>query len=350
MTVKRLLGSVVVAMTAAVLAACGNATPITSGTPTPSPTITPFVSSEYTAATAASQPTFVTKGGDGGLWFTEPAVGKLGHIASDGTVTDFGVPTSNATPLGITLGSDSYVWFTESTAAKVGRIGLVGGTVQEFTLPDPAAQPTDITTGPDDALWITDPALNRIWRITTTGDCSYYPLTTANAKPTSITSGPNGYVWFVESGVDKVGAIPAAQAVGSVPPACPQGPSPTEYGGFTAGAGLGSIVTGPDGALWVTETKAGKLARVLTNGTITAETPLPGMSAPFGLVLGADQNLYIGDGTNDEIGQYITTTGSFKVFPVPTKPAGVYGLALGPDNELYFTERTANKVGQFRYF
>ncbi len=349
MTVKRLLGATVVLMAAAFLAACGNATPITSGTPTPSPTITPFVSAEYKAATAGSQPSGISRGNDGGVWFTEPAVDKIGHIATDGTVSDFGVTTPNADPMGITIGADTQMWFTEPGAGKVARVAGVGGVIDEFTLPTAGAQPTGITTGPDGAMWITDPGLDRLWRITTSGACSYYQLT-AGAKPTSIAAGPDGQVWFVESGLNKVGAIPAAQAVASVPPACPQGPSPTEYGGFTANAGLGVIAAGPDSAMWVTETNLGKLARVLTNGTVAQEIALKGVSAPYGLVLGADQNFYIGDGTDDVIAQYNPQSGAIDVVSPLTKPAGIDQLALGPDSEIYFTEKTANQVGQYRYF
>ncbi|MDE2483190.1 MAG: hypothetical protein KGN02_13515 [bacterium] len=351
MIFKRLLGATVVTMAAAFLSACGNPTPITSGTPSPSPTITPFVSSEYTAATAGAQPSGITKGSDGGLWFTEPAVNKIGHVATDGSVTDFALPGANAAPLGITLGPDGYEWFTESGDAKIGHVNIVGGIVSEFTLPDATAQPTGITTGPDGALWITDPALNRLWRITTSGACSYYPLATAGAKPTTIAAGPDGQIWFVESGIDKLGALPAQDAVTSVPPACPQGPTPTEYGGFSAGAGLGVVASGPDNAMWVTETKLDKIARVLTNGTVAEEVTLPGLTAPFGLALGADQNFYIGDGTTDAIAQFSPTTAKVLTLASPkTKPAGIYWLTLGPDNEIYFTEKTANQVGQYRYF
>jgi hypothetical protein len=43
MTLKQTLVSFTGAVAAVLLAACGNATPITSGSPTPAPTITPFV-------------------------------------------------------------------------------------------------------------------------------------------------------------------------------------------------------------------------------------------------------------------------------------------------------------------
>ncbi|MFJ9314000.1 hypothetical protein ACIRN4_07410 [Pimelobacter simplex] len=96
----------------------------------------------------------------------------------------------------------------------------------------------------------------------------------------------------VLSGADPAGAdetdagTPAERAA--------QAPRIATYPVPTSGAGLDSIVRGPDGNLWVTESKGWKLARVTSRGAIT-EFPVPvtsGGSGPTELASGADGYLW----------------------------------------------------------
>ena len=51
-----------------------------------------------------------------------PAVGKVGRIATDGTLLEFTVPTAGAALTGITTGPDGAIWFTEFNEGKIGKI------------------------------------------------------------------------------------------------------------------------------------------------------------------------------------------------------------------------------------
>ena len=53
---------------------------------------------------------------------------KIGRITTAGAVTEYTVPTGGANPTGITAGPDGALWFTESNANKIGRI-TTGGTL-----------------------------------------------------------------------------------------------------------------------------------------------------------------------------------------------------------------------------
>lgn len=89
---------------------------------------------------------------------------------------------------------------------------------------------------------------------------------------------------------DETGAgVPAERAERAL-----RGPTIATYPVPTGDAGLDSIVRGPDGNLWVTESKGWKLARVTTGGGIT-EFPVPAMSGgtgPAELAAGADGYLW----------------------------------------------------------
>lgn len=333
-------GAVVAAL---VLGGCGKTTPITSGTPSPSPPFVPYVSNEYPVPTKDALPAGITRTSTA-LWFTEENADAIATLSENATITEYPVPTTGAKPLSIAWGQDGNLWFTEFAGQKIGRISQSGGAFLECTLPTEKGltpTPYGIAAGPDGNLWVTDPGANGIWSVTTACVATFYPLATANAGPQSITIGPNGALWFVENTADKIGEIFPGTAAGS---------SPSEFAGLTANAGPTAIVAGTDSALWFTEANSDKLGRMLTTGKLASETALPGVKTPGGITQGTDGNFYIGDSTGSTIAQFNPATGAVKTYATKTPDAGVNTLTLGPDDEVYFTESTANNVGQFRYF
>jgi virginiamycin B lyase len=68
-----------------------------------------------------SDPYQCVLGPDGAIWFAEFNTGKVGRIATDGTLLEFTPPTL-ALLTGITTGPDGAIWFTEEGAAKIGKI------------------------------------------------------------------------------------------------------------------------------------------------------------------------------------------------------------------------------------
>jgi virginiamycin B lyase len=64
----------------------------------------------------------IARGPDGNLWFTERINNKIGRISTNGSITEFSVPTSGSRPLGIGLGPDQNIWFTEYQGNQIGRI------------------------------------------------------------------------------------------------------------------------------------------------------------------------------------------------------------------------------------
>ncbi len=89
---------------------------------------------------------------------------------------------------------------------------------------------------------------------------------------------------------------------------------------------------------------------MLTNGTVTRETALTGVVQPFGIVLAADGNFYVGDAAGSQLASFNPSSLAVKLYPTKSTPALPYAFALGPDNEVYFTEQGSNNIGQFRYF
>jgi virginiamycin B lyase len=326
------------------LAACGPGTPITSGTPTPSPTLSPAVTSQYPIPTASSEPMSIALGVDGNLWITEFASSKIGQLASNGKITENVTPTAKSGPLGIASGPgpNLNMWFTEANVAQIGQITITGPPYIEYTLPDSSARPYGLALGSDGNMWCTDPATNSIWKIQQIKRKPHVKFTqyqlSKNAKPMTITNGPDGALWFTEPGINRIGRLPIS------------GYPLSEYKIPTTNSGPAGIVAGNDNALWFLEQNAKKLARMSVTGQVTAEYTLNGAMAPDQLVQGIDGNFYFTDTALNKIGQFITRGHRVAFYHIPTANSKPTALTLGLDSQVYFVETAGNKVAQFRYF
>ena len=132
--------------------------------------ITPTITELSQGLTAFSDPSSITLGPDGNLWFDEYASpGRIGKITPQGAITE--VATGNSTPNfslnpqinGMVAGPDGQLWFTEGrNPGRIGRINPATGAVQElatggvspnFTL---NSAPQEIALGPDGNLWFAE--------------------------------------------------------------------------------------------------------------------------------------------------------------------------------------------------
>jgi streptogramin lyase len=106
---------------------------------------------------------------------------------------------------------------------------------------------------------------------------------------------------------------------------------------LAAASGPVGIAAGPDGNLWVTESKTSKIARVTTAGVVT-EYALPSGSAPRGIVAGPDGNLWFTENGTGKIGR-ITTSGAITEYTATTLNSE--GIVVGSDENIWFTAKGA---------
>ena len=86
---------------------------------------------EYDIPTSNSSPEGIAAGPDGALWFTEQTGNKIGRITTTGQVTEFAIgkggggkknTNNQPQPTGITQGPDGNLWFAEWGDSKIGRL------------------------------------------------------------------------------------------------------------------------------------------------------------------------------------------------------------------------------------
>ena len=168
---------------------------------------------EYsTGIGSGGNPFGIAAGPDGNLWFTDPgvpgaALNRISKITTDGSVTEYTVPTSFSDPNGIVAGPDGNLWFTECSGNRIGKIA-VSGTITEYANGlTGGSDPYFITAGPDGNLWFTEFTGNRIGSITTAGAITEYPIPTASSYPHGIEAGPDGSLWFSAAGVNSIARL-----------------------------------------------------------------------------------------------------------------------------------------------
>lgn len=330
------------------------------------PEVPPPAGSPAGTAAATPNPTAITAGPDGALWFTG-IPGEIGRITTAGVVTEFPLPevpppagskpgtaSTPAAATSIVAGPDGALWFT-GVPGETGRISTTG-VVTEFAVPDippPAgskpgtagtpATPTSITVGPDGAVWFGENGA--IGRITTAGAIQQFPLANSSGTVDDITAGPDGALWF--TGITgEVGRITTAGVV-------------TELTASSAGT-RSAIATGPDGSLWFTvpdeDGVYNSIDRITPAGVVSS-TNVPGnFDTIGGLTPGPGGNLWFTEeedgstaGEQPAIGE-ITTAGVTALHPIPQGttlnpnlgvPVNAQAIATGADGTVWFTENDA---------
>ncbi len=243
----------------------------------------------------------VSVASDNSVWFAQLAQPWVGRLHPDGRIDRYDLPADAISPYKIVAHPDGGAWFVERDTDRIGRVTPQGEVVQ-FPLPQPAGIPHDLTVGPDGGVWYargTEQGV--IGRVTDAGEITEFQIPLQNvpdvpgqvpAVPFGITAGPDGNLWFVLQGTNQVGRITPAgeQQLFSLPPTATP---PSDA--------LNEITVGADGNLWFTQAQSAQLGRITPAGEVT-EFPLPGN--PDSLVTGPDGALWItasDSGTGDGV-------------------------------------------------
>jgi RHS repeat-associated protein len=281
---------------------------------------------EYTLP-AEREPSYITAGPDGNLWYTEAglAVHHIGKITTSGVDTEYS--TTYPGDGGITEGPDKKLWFIGGFQKGVITSTTSGAQTEYYSKEGYGEQ---ITAGPNGNLWFTVDS-GKIDEITTSGTFTEFSLPETYEYPHGITTGPDGNLWFAAEYSEK-GKIGKMNTAGAV----------TEYE-LPGKSDPEGITVGPDGNLWYVDYGTSKIGKITTSGIIT-EYALPSGSAPFGITSGPEGNLWFTETSSNKIG-VITTAGAITEYSVPSG-SEPYDITVGPDKNIWFTDRKSDKIGK----
>lgn len=237
-------------------------------------------------------------------------------------------------PVFISEGPGNAMWFGEPgtypsyTFNAIGRISTSNAKIQSFVIPTAQCGLSAVIEGYDGAIWFTEYQTAKIGRMTPSGVLTN-EYATPKMNPVNLVKGPDGALWFTDQ--QKHGKIGRITMHGSVA-AFPVAGLPAE------------LTVGSDGALWFTDLN-NHIGRITTGGSVR-EYPIPSKkSVPLGIVAGPDGNVWFAESASNKIGR-ITSAGTITEYTVPTPKSGPNSLAVGPDAAIWFSENTANKIAR----
>jgi virginiamycin B lyase len=310
-------------------------------------------------------------GADGNIWITENAPGAVLKVTPGGKVSPFPL-AKNAQAGAITKGPDGNMWFVDASGGKVDQI-TTGGQIKSFAIPKyqgHSLTPQFIAAGADGNLWLTELEdgnffTSAIGRMTPAGVFTQFPLPQQNLEAGVIAPGPDGNLWFsagVPFGPVDLGRITPDGKITLFPFKVD-----TQGNFFLANDLINSIVTGPDGKLWV---MAGlEIDQMNTDGTLAARhlSDAPSRDGTFparlaNLTVGSDGNFWF---TTAETSNQISRMTPQGVFSDVTIPGGIpqafpfggppqfgteaYILTSGSDGNLWYLPSRNSQIVRFNF-
>lgn len=308
----------------------------------------------------------IAVGPDGAVWSVSDS--SVLRILGTGQITAFAEP-SLAYNYGGIVSTSSALWFTANQPtneastpgayAVLGRMTTSGSITAFVKMPveDLGFSYHQINVANDGNIWIGDNGF-RFPRLLAVSP-QYLDLIKDSSDAfgdgdrdmQAVTPGPDGNIYvatwnpnpgfldsYPQSAVFKMSLDDTVLAVYALP----DGSNPS------------SIVSGSDGALWITERSSGSIARMTTSGTVT-QYRLPGAkSLPQRITAGSDGALWFTDPGTNSVGR-ITTAGAISEYPIATPNAFPFGIVScptkceGAHGRLWFTELAGGKVGKLQF-
>jgi len=284
-------------------------------------------------------------GPDGDIWFSDMGTTSIGKIAPDGTITEYPLGMG-AIPTNITVGPDGNLWFSDNNGA-IGRI-TTSGSVQEFTSGlQTGAVPDAITPGPDGNVWFTDQDGNQraIGRVTPSGRITEFISGLNDDLPLDITAGADGNLWVPQASMDPM----TPSAVAEITPSgqiteITNGVNPT---GLEDGD---SILAGPNGALWFTDSRSPEAIGRIVISPIAATGPATAVSSVGATISGSvtpfadSAAVSIQYGTSPSLGSS-TALGSLAASATREPVTGALA-ALPANTTIYYRVVATNSAGE----
>ena len=243
---------------------------------------------EYRMPVKTDIPTAVAIEPNGAVWFTIEFSDAIA-VFRDGKIDRISKGTQNLEPLGLAVDADGGAWYTDTPMRAISRISP-GGSIRSFPLSTPIVQLGRLALAPDGAVWFADITTASVTRLQD-GVFMRHEVGSPGATPYGIAVDSDGTVWATVQGADKLARISTDGQV-------------TALDVPTHSSGLGDIAVDQRGAVWFLELRANKIGRF--------------------------------------------AEGRFTEFTIPTLSAGPTALAAAPDGAVWFTELSVGKLSRLR--
>ena len=239
--------------------------------------------------------------------------------------------------------STGICWVAESASGMIGRYDPQTGTYTRIALPGENSFPQPIAVDPQDRVWVGDGHGRVNSRLVEyepkSGTFTVYPIPKTydlnNYSLQMIRFQKDGSVWGdMYNGRSIIRLDPATKKVTEFP-----GVPTIQYGMAIDG----------DGAVWISEQMAGKMARLDSKSGQLTEFDLPTKdSMPQRLGSDAQGNLWVPEYRAGKIAMIDYRTTKITEYPTPTKNSGPYSISVDrTHNLIWIDEMMAAQLARF---
>jgi virginiamycin B lyase len=240
-----------------------------------------------------------------------------------------------AHPHGVLVDSDNTAWYTGNGNGTIGHLDPATGKVTEFKAPSGGDPHTLISDGKG-TIWFTMQGAGRIGRLDArTGKIVEYKM---SGNPYGLALDKQGNVWVCRMAADKLGRIDAKS--GQV--------SEVDTG---AGSAPRRIAAAPDGTLWVTLYRNGKL---LHFDPVTAkkirEYDLPGGAGggPYAVTVDGAGMVFADEINANTVIRLNPATGELRVVKLPTENTGIRKMIVDAGGRVWYMGSHSGKLGMIQ--
>jgi virginiamycin B lyase len=301
--------------------------------PPPSGATDPTVRLREFAVPDGSHPHDVAPAGDGTVWYTAQATGRLGRLdPATGGTTEIPLGDGSA-PHGVIVGPDGAAWITDGGLNAILRVHPATGAVHRFPLPGdrPTVNLNTATFDRSGVLWFTGQA-GVYGSVDPRGGRVRVFDAPRGAGPYGITTTPDGGVWYASLAGSHIAGVDVDSGKATVlePP--------------TPGQGARRVWSDSKGRLWVSEWNAGRLGRYDPASRRWREWELPGQEPqPYAVYVDDRDMVWLSDFAANALVRFDPASERFASFPLPTADGRVRQL-LGRQGELWGAESAVDKL------
>lgn len=243
---------------------------------------------EYRLSVGTDIPAALAVAPDGAVWFTIEFSDAIG-VFRNGKIDRLPKGSENVEPLGLAVDAAGGAWYTDATKRAIARMSP-DGSIRSFPLSTPIVRLGRLTVAPNGTVWFADITTASVTRLQD-GAFARHTVGSLEGVPYGIAVDAQGTIWATLQGADKLARLSSDGQV-------------TAFDVPTRNSGLGDIAVDRTGAVWFIEMRANKIGRF------------------------AD--------------------GRFTEFMIPMPSAGLTALAAAPDGSVWFTELSVAKLGRIR--
>jgi len=149
-----------------------------------------------------ARPSWIVRGPDDALWFSEPTWRNIGRVTAAGQVSSFKYPREWGEPRRIVAGRDA-LWFALTRVPALGRITTEG----EVTIVELPYSVGALASDSKGRIWFADAPGSRLGYLDEKGEVQELSLPKTPRLIRSMAEGPDGAMWFADQAAKVIGRI-----------------------------------------------------------------------------------------------------------------------------------------------